>query len=130
MIMQLCGLRKHEGFCKTAINGQIHQASLTGQRWAMGTPVRTVLICPLKHELVLEREKSEKTRKREPGWYRDTLWGEGNPSSWAGKVRVVGRLCQVGTERLWENLEARSSIVCKICTSVPCPGLEMKREVL
>lgn len=30
-----------------------------------------------------------------------------------------GRVCQLGTEGCWENLEARSALVCKICTSVP-----------
>ena len=40
----------------------------------------------------------------------------------AGKFKVGGRISQVGTEGCWENLEARSALVCKICTSVPCPG--------
>jgi hypothetical protein len=39
----------------------------------------------------------------------------------AGKFKVGGRISQVGTEGCWENLEARSALVCKICTSVPFP---------
>jgi hypothetical protein len=35
-----------------------------------------------------------------------------------------GRTHQIGTEGYWENLEARSALVPKICTSVPCPGSE------
>ena len=42
------------------------------------------------------------------------------PLGW--KVQSWGGVCQVGTERCWENLEIRSALICKICTSVPCPG--------
>jgi hypothetical protein len=35
----------------------------------------------------------------------------GEPSPWAGKFRVGGRVCQVETEGCWENLEARSVLV-------------------
>jgi hypothetical protein len=51
-----------------------------------------------------------------------SLWGKGSPahdlerSGW-------GRVCQVGTEGCWENLEARSALICKICTSVLVLGL-------
>jgi hypothetical protein len=41
-----------------------------------------------------------------------SLWGEGKPNLWAGKFRVEGMLCQVGTEGCWENPEARSTLVC------------------
>jgi len=37
--------------------------------------------------------------------------GEGQPNPWAGKFRVRGRVCQVGTEGFWENLEAKSAYV-------------------
>ena len=47
---------------------------------------------------------------------------EGQPSPWAREFRVGGRVCQVGTEGCWENLEARSALVCKICTSSACSG--------
>ena len=57
------------------------------------------------------------------GLYREEPLGEGQPSPWAGKFRVGGRVCQVGTEGCWENLEARSALVCKICTAVPCSGV-------
>lgn len=31
---------------------------------------------------------------------------------------------QVGTEECWENLEARSALICKICTPVSCPRVQ------
>ena len=30
---------------------------------------------------------------------------------WAGKFRVEGWVCQVGTEGFWENLRARSTLI-------------------
>lgn len=48
--------------------------------------------------------------------------GEGQPSPKAGKFRGA-RVQQVGTRGCWEDQEARSALVCKICTSVPCPGV-------
>jgi hypothetical protein len=53
---------------------------------------------------------------------REEPLGEGQLSPWAGKFRVGGRICQVETEGCWENLEARSALVFKICTSVVCVG--------
>lgn len=44
---------------------------------------------------------------------------EGQPSPWAEKFRVGDRVCQVGTEGCKEDLETRSALICKICTSVP-----------
>jgi hypothetical protein len=49
------------------------------------------------------------------GLYMEESLGEGQPSPWARKFRVGGRRCQVGTEECWDNLEARSALVCKIC---------------
>ena len=84
----------------------------------------------LDHEHRASREKKrEGGRKGEDkmsGLYREEPLGEGQPRSWAGEFRVGGRVCQVGTEGCWENLEARSVLMCKICTSVPCPGSETK----
>jgi hypothetical protein len=51
------------------------------------------------------------------GIYKEEPLGEGQPSPWARKFRVGGRVCQVGAERCWENLEARSALVWKICPS-------------
>lgn len=62
------------------------------------------------------------------GFYREKPLGEGQPSPWAGKFRVGGRICQVGSEGCWENLEARSASVCKIGTPVPCPGVGYQTE--
>lgn len=53
-----------------------------------------------------------------------SCWGKDSPSPWAGKFRVGGRVCQVGTEECWENLEARSALICKICTPVSCPRVQ------
>ena len=63
------------------------------------------------------------------GLYREEPLGEGQPSPWAGKFRVGGRVCQVGTEGCWENLEARSALVCKICTSDPYPGVRSQTTI-
>ena len=52
-----------------------------------------------------------------------SLWGEGQSSLWAGKFRAGGRVYQVGTEGCWENLEARSALICEIRTLAPCPGV-------
>ena len=52
------------------------------------------------------------------GLYREEPLGEGQPSPWAGKFRVGGRVCQVGTEGCWENLKARSALICKIIKSL------------
>ena len=45
------------------------------------------------------------------GLYRVEHLGEGQPCPWAGKFRVGDRVCQVGTEGCWENLEARSVVL-------------------
>ena len=55
------------------------------------------------------------------GLYREEPLGEGQPSPWARKFRVWGKVCQIGTEGYRENLEAGSALICKICTSVPSP---------
>jgi hypothetical protein len=53
--------------------------------------------------------------------YREELLlREGQPRCWTGKFRVGTRVCQVGTEGCWENLEARWNLICKICTLVLC----------
>jgi hypothetical protein len=82
----------------------------------------------------LRTEKEEREKKRERPWdtkmsglYREEAVGEGQPSLWAGEFRVGGRVWQVGTEGFWEILEARSALLCKICTSAPCPGAETKQ---
>jgi len=49
------------------------------------------------------------------GLCREQPPGEGKLSPWAGKFRVVGRVGLVGAERGWENQEAKSALICKIC---------------
>lgn len=62
-----------------------------------------------------EGERREKEGEaRISGLYRKELLGEGKSSPSAGKLRV-------GIERCGENLEARSTLVCQICTQVVCP---------
>ena len=71
-----------------------------------------------------KREGERKRESRETkmsGLYREEPLKEGPPSLWARKFRVGGGVYQVRTEGCWENLEARPALVCKICTSVPCP---------
>ena len=70
--------------------------------------------------------KREMGKTKMSGLYREEPLGEGQPSPWAGKFRVGGRVCQVGTEGCWENLEARSALICNIYTSIPCLGCEAK----
>ena len=61
----------------------------------------------------MQRESGEEGRETKmSGLYREEPLGEGQPSPWAGKFRVGGRVCQVGTEGCWENLEARSDLIC------------------
>jgi hypothetical protein len=77
-----------------------------------------------------ERKSVHTERRRRDaqmsGLYREGPLGKGQPSPWAGKFRVGSRLCHVGTEGCWENLEARSALLCKICTSAPGPGSKSK----
>lgn len=72
----------------------------------------------------------KKKRKREEtkmsGLYGEGLLGEDQPSPWAGKFTVGGRVCRGRTEGCWENLEARSALVSKTCPSVL--GSKIKHE--
>ena len=74
-----------------------------------------------------EREKHTQRKKRRrrdthtriSELYREDPLGEGQPSPWAGKFRVGGRVCQVGTEEFWKTLGGQicfgvSTLVCKI----------------
>ena len=67
-----------------------------------------------------EERELEFEQEEQSAW---NIWGgasgEGQFSPWGGKFKSGGRVCQVGTEGCLENLEARSALVCKICTSVP-----------
>jgi hypothetical protein len=44
-----------------------------------------------------------------------------------GEFRVGGRICQVGTEGCWENLEARFALVCTIHVSTLYPRSEIQQ---
>ena len=66
-----------------------------------------------------EKEEEEEEKIKMSGLQREEAPRKGQPSPWAGKFWVKGRVNQVGTEGCWENLEARSALICKICTSVP-----------
>ena len=54
----------------------------------------------------------ESMRERKMDYIGRSLWGKGQPSRWAGKLKVGCRVCQVGTEGCWENLEAKTALVC------------------
>ena len=56
-----------------------------------------------------EKEEERKSKKTKCLDYKEDFLGEGQPSPWAGKFKVGGKLCQVVTEGCWENLEARSA---------------------
>ena len=60
-----------------------------------------------------EERKSRKTKMSE--LHKEEPLGEGQPIPWARNFRVGGRVCQIGTVGSWENLEARSALICKIC---------------
>ena len=60
-----------------------------------------------------QRERREKRRETKmSGLYRKVPLGEGNHSPWSKTFRVESRVYQVRTEGCWENLEARSTLVC------------------
>jgi hypothetical protein len=61
------------------------------------------------------------------GLYREEPLEEGQFSPWAGKFRVWDRVCKVGTGGCWESLEAKCALICKICTSGPCPRIETEQ---
>ena len=79
-----------------------------------------------RKSVCIERERGRMKGKRPTCLDSEEPQKEGQPSSWAGKFRVVGKICQIGTEGCWENLEARSILVSKIHASVPYPGSETK----
>ena len=57
------------------------------------------------------------------GLYREKPLRERQPRPLAGKFKIGAKTCQIGTEGCWENLEAKSALIHKIYTSVPCPGV-------
>lgn len=67
------------------------------------------------------QREEEKGDTKMSGLYREEPLREGQPSPWAGKSRVEGRVS-------WENLEARSTLICKLCTPVLYPGVETKHR--
>ena len=71
--------------------------------------------CRGKGERKRERAHNQREKKRRREWETQTfgLYREGQPGSWTGKFKVRDRVCQVGTEGCWENLEARSALACK-----------------
>lgn len=73
-------------------------------------------------------EGRERERERVVLLYTEEPLGEGQPSPWARKFRVGGRVRQVGTEGCWENLEARSTFISKRFTSTPCFRYETKHK--
>ena len=56
-----------------------------------------------KERMLLQRE-GEKREIKISALCREESLGEGQPSPWAGKFKVGGRVCQSGTEGCWENL--------------------------
>jgi hypothetical protein len=62
-----------------------------------------------------ERREGEETKRDKNVWI---IWGKASrgrvAQPWDGKFRVEDRVYQVGTGGCWENLEARSALLCKI----------------
>lgn len=74
------------------------------------------------------REDRSEGETKMSGFYREKPLGEGQPSPWAGKFRVGGRVCHVGTEGCWEILEARSALL--NVKYAPQPLIPKSREIL
>jgi hypothetical protein len=70
------------------------------------------------------RERERVTKLSE--FYRKEPLEEGQPGPWAGEFKVGDRVCLVGTEGCWENLEAMSVLISKMCSSVHC--LEVRNQ--
>ena len=49
---------------------------------------------------------------------REEPVGKGQPSPLGWKVQGWSMVCQIGTEECWENLEARSALICKMFTTI------------
>jgi hypothetical protein len=75
-----------------------------------------------------EKEEEEEEKIKMSGLQREEAPRKGQPSPWAGKFWVKGRVNQVGTEGCWENLEARSALISKTCTQVLVPGSETRQR--
>lgn len=69
----------------------------------------------------MQRER-EREREREPRCLGDRL----KNLLVRGSLGLGGEICQVGTKECWGHMEARSTLVCKICTSAICPGSESR----
>lgn len=70
-----------------------------------------------------EREKAENEKRRRKSG------GEGRPNIWPLYIRASGRrVCQVGTEACWEDLEAKSALVYNIGILALVPGLKPNRN--
>lgn len=82
-----------------------------------------IIIAFMTLEPVERENKRSRERDQKSALY---LYREGQPSPRAKKFRDGGRVCQVGTEGYWENLKARSDLICKIWTSVPCSLVQKK----
>jgi len=76
-------------------------------------------------------QREEKRRENKmSGFYREEPLWEEQSSPWVGKFKVVGKVCQVGTEGCWKNLEARAALVCKICSLGPLPWSPETKQLL
>lgn len=69
----------------------------------------------------MKEEKKRDRKTKMSGFYMEEPLGEKQSSSQDGKFKVRDKVWKVRTEGCWEDLEARSALLCKICTSVPFP---------
>lgn len=74
--------------------------------------------------------KEVRGRVKRLDYIRKILWGKGLPNPLAGKIRILCSVWPPGTEGYQENLDARSALVCMICTSVPVHGSETTYPVI
>lgn len=93
-------------------------------------PIRSVLPISTKTSvrLVLSDVSSRASGGSSLNYTGKSLCRKGSPTNGTGKDG--SRLGQVGTEGGWENLEAWSALVCKICTPVPCLLVQNHSQVI
>jgi hypothetical protein len=119
-------------YIKGRFIGKLHPGKFTGPRTkargvTTGKGVRWGREGASNEEREERRRKRKRRKKRRRGerkrrrrkerdqkcldYIGRSLWGGGGRTAqaWTGKWRVGGRICQVGSEGCWENLEARPS---------------------
>ena len=106
-------------------------------KWANSNQIHYIYSDILKSSLLgicyqsgdsLAQSKEARERAYVPRWGRTIELDrkeplrEGQSGIWTGKFKVGGRVCQVGIEGGWKNLEAWFVLICKICACLFSKG--------